>query len=76
MPLATTCKLGKREVHIDEALQLRDDALSHRRPYPEFRCLNCGELVQPQKEGATKQAAHFEHKRDTNSPDCPLRTSR
>jgi hypothetical protein len=68
MPKATQCSLDGRTVDIDEALQLRDDAVRRRKPYPEFCCIECGEYVRPHKEGTTGQGAHFEHRR--KSPGC------
>ncbi len=70
MARATTCDMNRREIAIDEALRLRDDAVIRRRPYPEFCCRECGEYVRPHREGTTGQGAHFEHRR--RSPGCSL----
>ncbi len=67
MPKATTCELDGQIVGIEEALRLRDEA-PRRRPYPEFRCRECGELVRPHKRGTTGQSAHFEHR--IRNPRC------
>ena len=76
MAKATSCELGGRKVDIEEGLQLRDEAVRCRKPYPEFCCRECGECVQPQKEGTTGQVAHYEHRRGTVSPNCSLRSKR
>jgi hypothetical protein len=76
MPKATTCNLAGQIIEIEEGLQLRDDAVENGGPYPEFRCCECGEFVQPQQEGTTGQRAHYEHRRGTVSPECLLRSRR
>ena len=70
MPKATTCKLYGQIIGVDEALYSRDEARRCRKPYPPFRCRECGELVRPHKRGTTDQAAHFEHRE--RSLGCPL----
>ena len=69
MPKATTCDLNGRRIDIDVAVQLRDDARRLRQPDPDFRCLNCGGVVRPERAGG-RQAAHFEHQ--PGNPNCRL----
>jgi len=69
MPLATTCRLNKREVDVDDAVELRDEAKRSRQPTLNFRCLDCDEPVRPHR-GGGHASAHFEHL-DRN-PACPL----
>ena len=69
MPMATTCRVEGREVPVEDATELRDDAkrLGHSRP--DFRCTDCGHAVRPHR-GGGHAAAHFEHlERNAN---CPL----
>ena len=70
MPKATDCKLYGELIGVEEALYLRDEAKRQRRPYPPFRCRECGEFVRPHKKGTTDQAAQFEHRE--SSPGCSL----
>ena len=51
MPLATTCRLNKREVDVDDAVELRDEAKRSRQPTLNFRCLDCDEPVRPHRGG-------------------------
>ena len=66
MARATTCKLYGHEMNISEALRERDQA--RRGSYPDFRCVECDQLVRPHKEGGGP--AHFEHRRKNR--DCRL----
>ncbi len=68
MPKAITCELNGQVIGVDQALQIRERYVKGSRPYPEFRCRECGELVRPHKTGTTGQAAHFEHR--SRNPNC------
>jgi hypothetical protein len=69
MPMATSCKLNGKNVSVDKAVDLRDDARRQRASDPDFRCHICKKPVRPHKAGPNN-AAHFEHL-DRN-PKCPL----
>lgn len=73
MAKATTCTLGRREIGIDEALELRDQNLKDGGPRPDFRCVECDESVRAHKEGGGAEA-HFEHFR--RNPNCRLSDTR
>lgn len=66
---ATTCSLGEREVGIEEALQLRDQAQEDGTLPLDFRCRECGKRVRPHRAGSGS-SAHFEHYR--RNPQCTL----
>ncbi len=69
MPLATTCRIGTREITVGEATELRDEAKLANQEKPDFRCMDCGHAVRPHR-GGGHAAAHFEHlERNAN---CPL----
>jgi hypothetical protein len=66
MARATTCRLDGQEIDIHEALRVRDQA--RRGSYPDFRCVECDQLVRPHKENGGP--AHFEHR--SKNRDCRL----
>jgi hypothetical protein len=69
MPKATTCRLLHRELNVEEAVVLRDEARRLRQQAPDFRCIDCGQPIRPHRSGG-HAAAHFEHlERNEN---CPL----
>jgi hypothetical protein len=69
MARSTVCAIGKRMVDVDEAIVMRDNARSRRLDYPDFRCPECGESVQPHCAGGGA-CAHFEHL--SRNPNCRL----
>lgn len=73
MPKSTLCKLERKTLTIEEAIKLRDATAKQGKPYLEFVCIECSEFVQPHGGGLVP---HFEHRRDTHSPSCSLRSSR
>jgi hypothetical protein len=68
MSMATKCRLHSGEIDVGRAIEVRDRRGSA--PYPEFRCIECGQLVRPHKAGTTGQGAHFEHR--IANPNCNL----
>lgn len=60
MPKATTCRLLRREMSVEEAVELRDEAKRLRQQTPHFRCIDCDQAVRPHRSGG-HAAAHFEH---------------
>ncbi len=69
MARATVCVLAGQEIGIEEALQLRNQRSRRGVPHPDFRCVECGELVRAHKEGGGARA-YSEHLR--RNPDCRL----
>ena len=69
MPRATTCLLNTKEIGVDQALRLRDQAKQAHQPKLDFRCSDCGNEVNPFKD-SSHGAAHFEHLR--RNAACPL----
>jgi 5-methylcytosine-specific restriction enzyme A len=69
MARATTCLLNGRELDVDEALRLRDQARQSGNSDPAFRCVECGESVRPHT-GSDYGVAHIEH--ENRNPDCHL----
>lgn len=67
MARATTCVLDRREISVEEALEMRGQG-GRGRPY-DFRCKECGEPVRPHNAGGHMKA-HFEHL--TRNPGCRL----
>lgn len=67
MPGATTCRLEKREIDVADALERRDQARRAGHPPPDFRCIACGERVNPHRAGQGR--AHIEHRR--RNSECP-----
>jgi hypothetical protein len=68
--LSDKCELDGKILYVSEALDLRDRA--GRRRYPAFKCIECGELVQPMG----GQLQRFEHRRGTDSPNCSKRSKK
>lgn len=60
MPKATMCRLLRREVSVEEAVELRDEAKRLEQPSLDFRCIDCRQPVRPHRSGG-HAAAHFEH---------------
>ena len=69
MPLATTCLLNGKEIDVEFALDLRENARRRELPDPNFKCKYCHKPVRPHHAGG-HAAAHFEHFR--RNPACPL----
>lgn len=69
MPKATDCKLGKKSIDVEEAIDLRRDTRKKGSPRPDFRCLSCSKPVRPHKAG-DGNPAHFEHL--ARNRNCPL----
>jgi len=61
-------------IGVKKAIVIRD-APNRGKRYPDFRCIECGKNVPPHAESKS-QPAHFEHKRNTESPNCSLRHQR
>lgn len=55
-----TAKTGGKTIGIQDALMERDHARQRKVERPEFRCVECGELVRAHKAGG-HASAHFEH---------------
>lgn len=60
MPMLTRCTLDGKELDIEDALALRDDARRLGASRPDFSCVECLKAVRPHKAGRTG-GAHFEH---------------
>lgn len=67
MSRATTCELNGQIIDVDEALNLREQALTSGLLPPDFRCGECGEPVKPHREGG-HGGAHIEHR--SRNPTC------
>lgn len=76
MPRVTTALYKGRDLHVDEALPIRDAA---RRRGDQgrllFQCRECGRQVYVTK-GSSVGSAHFEHFPDPGHPPCSLRDPR
>lgn len=73
MARATRCILNGEVLDVDAAVRLRDQAVADGLPYPDFRCVECDELVRPHKEGGNA-GAHIEHRR--HNANCALSDTR
>jgi hypothetical protein len=62
-----TCMLDGREIGIQEALGLRNQA---GRSSPDFRCVECGQKVTAFNKACNGNIAHFEHRSKNES--CSL----
>lgn len=60
MPKMTEAKLNSKQVDIESAVDLRDDARKQGSVAPDFKCIECNKPVRPHRAGG-KKAAHFEH---------------
>lgn len=58
MARATTCVLDGREIGVDEALLLRDEAEENSVPRPDFRCGTCDKPVRPHRESPMWASPH------------------
>ncbi|WP_343742745.1 DUF3883 domain-containing protein [Herbaspirillum huttiense] len=69
MPNATTCIFEGQQIDIEQALSARNQAASLGSAPPDFRCIECGNLVRPHRAGG-HVSAHFEHLE--RNADCSL----
>ncbi len=67
MTKATACILKGREIEVDKALLLRDEARQTGDPDPDSKCGECYEPVRPHK-GSGYGRAHIEHWE--RNPNC------
>ena len=60
MAKAMTCIMNQRELDVDQALALRDEARRSGQTTPHFECMECRKPVRPHRSGG-HASAHFEH---------------
>ena len=73
MPKITTCILVGKEVHINEALDMKQATQRRRESAPNFKCPECKEALRPMRGLRNPAQAHFEHVQ--RNPKCSLSSS-
>src|SRR5471030_1066880 len=69
MATATTCLLMGAILDTEAAIRIRGEAKARKQPKPMFLCTECGEVVDPHREGE-RSPAHFEHR--ARNSQCSL----
>jgi hypothetical protein len=69
MATAITCFLMGSILDTEAALRIRGEAKARRQSKPTFLCTECGEMVDPHREGG-RSPAHFEHR--ARNSQCSL----
>jgi hypothetical protein len=69
MPLSDVCLVDGRRIWVGDAIRNREEARRLGRPFPDWRCVECGRPVRPHR-GSPYGAAHFEHLK--RNPNCSL----